>query len=87
METTISVNFSKSGVQHLWDPEQKSLLEFIESRNIEVESQCRAGECGSCRTKLISGEVEYLQEPSINPGRGHCLLCVSVPKSDLTLDR
>jgi ferredoxin len=84
---TYTINFSKSGEQHTWEPAQASLLEFAESRGIEVQSQCRAGECGSCRTKLISGEVEYRQEPSINPGRGYCLLCVSAPKSDLTLER
>jgi ferredoxin len=83
----ITVTFSKSEVQHPWDPEAESLLEFIESRGIEVESQCRAGECGSCRTKLVSGEVLYRQEPSVNPGRGHCLLCITLPKSDLTLAR
>ncbi|MEJ2691463.1 MAG: 2Fe-2S iron-sulfur cluster-binding protein [Candidatus Thiodiazotropha sp.] len=85
--TTYTINFSKSGEQHTWEPGQASLLEFAESHGIEIQSECRAGECGSCRTKLTSGEVEYRQEPSINPGRGCCLLCVSIPKSDLTLER
>jgi ferredoxin len=84
-ELELTVTFSKSGMQHPWNPIEESLLEFAETLGIDVDSQCRAGECGSCRTKIISGEVEYRQQPSISPGKGHCLLCVSIPKSDLTL--
>jgi len=83
----MTVTFSESGQQHPWDPAEESLLSFAESRGIDVNSQCRAGECGACRTRLISGEVEYRKPPDVNPGRGHCLLCVSVPKSDVNLSR
>ena len=87
VEQVFTVTFQESGQQHPWNPEEESLLSFAESLGIEVESQCRAGECGSCRTKLISGALEYHKQPSINPGRGHCLLCVSIPNSDITLSR
>ena len=83
----ITVTFSDSGKQYRWIETNDSLLEFAESRGIEVESLCRAGECGSCRTRLIEGEVEYHEKPGINPGRGHCLLCISKPKSNLVLKR
>jgi ferredoxin len=35
-----------------------------------VEYQCRAGYCGSCRTRLVSGQVDWLTEPLafIQPG-------------------
>ncbi|MBT2968331.1 MAG: hypothetical protein B6D72_15660 [gamma proteobacterium symbiont of Ctena orbiculata] len=81
----ITVTFSESAKQYRWLETNDSLLEFAESRGIEVESLCRAGECGSCRTKLIEGEVEYHQEPAINPGRGYCLLCIAKPRSDIVL--
>lgn len=82
-----SVTFSDCGNQHRWIETNDSLLEFIESRGIDVEHLYRAGECVSCRTKLIEGEVEYHQKPGINPGRGYCLLCISKPKSNLALKR
>lgn len=81
----IIITFSDSGMQYRWIATNESLLEFIESRGIEVDCLCRAGECGSCRTKIIAGEVEYHTEPAIYPGDGYCLLCVSTPKSDLVL--
>ncbi|MCU7935759.1 MAG: 2Fe-2S iron-sulfur cluster binding domain-containing protein [Candidatus Thiodiazotropha sp. (ex Dulcina madagascariensis)] len=58
----ITVTFSKSGKQYPWDPKLGSLLEFAEARGIKIDSQCRAGECGCCQSKLISGDIEYLQE-------------------------
>jgi ferredoxin len=49
--------------------EHPSLLAALESHNIDVEYQCRAG-CGSCRTRLVSGQVDWLTEPLafIQPG-------------------
>ena len=83
----ITITFSDSRQQFRWNGLNDSLLEFAESRGIEVECLCRAGECGSCRTRLVEGEVEYFQKPAINPGRGYCLMCISKPKSNLILQR
>ena len=83
---TVTVTFSRSGKSILWDPAAISLLEFAEANDIEVESGCRAGSCGSCQTAVKAGEVDYNQEPDADVMPGHCLLCISTPKSDLTLD-
>lgn len=81
----ITVTFSKSGKSIAWGPAADSLLEFAEDNAIEVDSGCRAGSCGSCQTALESGEVDYSQDPDADVESGHCLLCISRPKSDLTL--
>ncbi|MCW9015265.1 MAG: 2Fe-2S iron-sulfur cluster-binding protein, partial [Gammaproteobacteria bacterium] len=82
----ITVTFSRSGKSIPWDPGADSLLEFAEANDIEVASGCRAGSCGSCQTKLKTGEVDYNQEPDADIEPGSCLLCISTPKCDLTLD-
>ncbi len=82
---TIAVTFSKAGKHLPWDPGAGSLLEFAEAQGIEVESGCRAGSCGCCQTTLETGEVEYSQQPDADVEPGHCLLCISTPKGDLTL--
>ena len=82
----VTVTFSRSGKSILWNSTADSLLEFAEANNIEVESGCRAGSCGSCQTAVRIGEVEYNQEPDVDLVPGHCLLCISTPKFDLTLD-
>jgi hypothetical protein len=80
-----TITFSKSGKSIPWDPGADSLLEFAEANGIEVESGCRAGSCGSCQTGLAAGEVDYNQEPDADVDSGHCLLCITTPKTDLTL--
>jgi len=82
----ITVTFSRSGKSIPWDFTADSLLEFAEANDIEVESGCRAGSCGSCQTAVKSGEVDYNQAPDADVEPGHCLLCISTPKCDLTLD-
>ncbi len=81
----ITVTFSQSGKSIIWDPDVGSLLAFAEDNGIDVESGCRAGSCGSCQTELQTGKVEYNQQPDADVEPGHCLLCISTPKSDITL--
>ena len=81
----VDVTFSKTGRSVTWNPAAGSLLAFAEEQGIAVESGCRAGSCGCCQTRLESGEVEYSQQPDADVAPGHCLLCISTPKSDITL--
>jgi ferredoxin-NADP reductase len=80
-----TVTFGKSNRSLLWTGGEASLLELAENNAIPVESGCRAGGCGACQTKIVSGEVEYSHDPDFDVEAGSCLLCISVPKSDLTL--
>lgn len=82
----ITITFSKSGKTIDWDPEFASLLEFAEANSIDAESGCRAGSCGCCQTKLTSGAVKYTQQPDVGLEPGHCLLCISTPSGNLTLE-
>jgi uncharacterized protein len=85
-ESDIVVTFAKSGKQLPWQPAAGSLLEFAESSGITVDSGCRAGGCGSCQATIRAGEVSYRQEPEFDPEPGNCLLCVSIPKTSVTLE-
>jgi ferredoxin-NADP reductase len=80
------ITFSRSGKSIPWDPTSESLLDFAEANDIEVESGCRAGSCGCCQTVMKAGEVDYNQEPDADVESGHCLLCISTPKGNITLD-
>jgi ferredoxin len=43
----------------------------LEAHQVEVEYQCRSGYCGSCRCRLVAGQVDWLTEPLafINEGK------------------
>ncbi|WP_299197637.1 2Fe-2S iron-sulfur cluster-binding protein [uncultured Amphritea sp.] len=85
-EHPITVTFSRSGKSILWNATTDSLLEFAEANDIDVMSGCHAGSCGTCQTAVTSGEVDYTQQPDADVEPGHCLLCISTPSCDLTLD-
>jgi len=68
---------------------QESVLTALERAGISVPSRCRSGECGFCRTKLISGEVFIPEETD---GRriadakfGYIHPCSSYPLSDIEI--
>lgn len=82
----IDIIFAKSGKQLAWQPGTGSLLEFAEANGIAVDSGCRAGGCGTCQTTIRAGEVAYTQPPDYDPEPGTCLLCVSTPKTSVTLE-
>ena len=63
-----------------------TLLEALESQQVELEYQCREGFCGSCQVQLVEGEVEYFAEPIAFVSEGKILPCCCYPKSDLTID-
>ena len=63
-----------------------TLLESLEAQQIYVPYQCRDGYCGSCRTRLVAGEVAYLQEPMAWINDDEILPCCCVPKTDLELE-
>lgn len=82
----IEVEFSKSNKKLKWDSSCGSILEFAEKNDINLDSGCRAGNCGTCLNAIISGEVSYTSEPDTMPEAGSCLTCCSVPKNNLVLD-
>jgi uncharacterized protein len=81
----LAVRFDRSGKTVPWDPSAGSLLDLAEDLGLRVASGCRAGSCGSCQTRIESGEVAYQQTPDADVKPGHCLLCIATPATDLTL--
>ena len=82
----MDVVFERSGKTLKWDSSCENLLDFAEQNGVDIDSGCRAGNCGTCITAVKSGDVAYTIDPGAEPEAGSCLTCVSVPKSDLTLD-
>lgn len=62
-----------------------SLLEAMETQGVQMPYQCREGYCGACRTKLIKGEVAYLQEPIAWLNENEVLPCCCIPIKDIEI--
>lgn len=68
-----------------WRPENGSLLDLLEADGLNPASGCRTGQCGACTVRLVVGEVGYPAGVS-QPDSGHCLPCVAIALSSITLD-
>ncbi|MDI2592901.1 pyridoxamine 5'-phosphate oxidase family protein [Pseudomonas sp. 681] len=77
--TSVPVVFQRSAKEGRWQPDGGSLLELAESRGLRPEFSCRGGSCGTCRTRLISGQVNYPQPPAQVLEEGQVLICCAIP--------
>jgi ferredoxin len=65
--------------------EGQTILEAMEGNKIDMKSDCRSGLCGTCKAKLIKGEVENSEADALSENEvknGYILTCVAYPKSD-----
>jgi ferredoxin-NADP reductase len=66
----------------------KTLLEAAESAGAQIPSLCRSGVCGTCKTRLVSGDVEFSSD-ALDPedqAQGYILPCVAWPAGDCNLE-
>ncbi|MDF0729122.1 pyridoxamine 5'-phosphate oxidase family protein [Pseudomonas entomophila] len=75
----VPVYFAESAKEARWSPDAGSLLELAESRGLSPEFSCRGGSCGTCKTRLVSGQVHYPHPPAELPEEGTVLICCAVP--------
>lgn len=64
---------------------QASLLEALEDAGVDVNYSCRAGICAACRATLVSGQVEWRNQPILTLGEQDILTCSVVPLTDLMI--
>ncbi|WP_317619322.1 2Fe-2S iron-sulfur cluster-binding protein [Laspinema sp. D2d] len=83
------VTFAKSGKTISCD-DSAPILEIAEREGIELDSSCRGGTCGTCKQKLLSGEVRYENEPqALSNGdrqQGYILACSAHPIGPVEID-
>lgn len=78
--TAVRVKFARSGIETPWSHEDGTLLELAEEAGIAPAFGCRSGICGTCKTRIVHGAVDYLDEPLADHGEREILICCSVPR-------
>lgn len=64
---------------------RETILISLFNAGIESPNQCQSGFCGTCRCKLISGEIDYITSPIAYLRQNEILSCVAIPKSDIEI--
>jgi ferredoxin-NADP reductase len=83
----LSMNCAKTGKTVPVEAGQ-TLLEAAEAGGVAIEFLCRAGICGTCRTRVVDGDVECTSDALDADERasGIVLACVSHARSNCTVD-
>ncbi len=70
-------------------PADKTILEVLRENGFDVPSSCETGTCGTCRTRMLSGEADHRDLVLAEHERSdHIMICVSRARSEeITLDR
>lgn len=76
---SVPVVFAGAAMEVHWEPKSGTLLELAESCGLTPEYSCRGGSCGTCKTRLTSGQVHYLTLPPDPLPDGEVLICCAVP--------
>ena len=87
---TFQVTVEPSGRQFGCDEDETVLAAAIRA-GVSLPYGCKNGACGSCRGKLLAGEVSHHahQEralPVADEARGFALFCCATPHSDLVIE-
>ncbi len=86
---TSGLKFTKlQPTKEFYGPVGTTLLEAFESNKVPVNAACRAGVCGSCKTKVMSGKYSVTSTMTLTPqeiAEGYVLACSCHPESDLVL--
>ncbi len=81
------VKVTLDGIEHQFNLKagsEKTLLESAEDAGITLPYSCRAGVCATCRCRLLDGEVDMINNYSLEDWEtkaGYILSCQSLPQS------
>ena len=84
------ISFSKSDLSFTVAPDQ-SLLDAALGASLNLPHSCKSGNCGSCRARLLQGEIHYPNGPPLGLSEtetadGFVLLCQARARSDICIE-
>jgi CDP-4-dehydro-6-deoxyglucose reductase, E3 len=84
------ISLSKSNISFSVAPDQ-SLLDAALGASLNLPHSCKGGNCGSCRARLLHGEIDYpngrpLGLSDSEAAEGFVLMCQARARSDLSIE-
>ncbi len=70
-------------------PPDQTVLDVADQIGVEIDNSCRVGTCGTCRVKLLAGEVTMAVEDGLEPGdkENHIVLaCQAKSTGNVTVE-
>jgi ferredoxin len=82
----VTIRFARSGTEAVWEPSSGTLLDLAEASGLRPAYSCRSGICGTCTTRVIEGDIAYIDPPLVTPEADSALICCSYPGAPTTGD-
>lgn len=86
---TFAVSFTRSNREIVCGTDQH-VLDAARQAGVRLPASCTQGMCGTCKVKLVSGQVEMKHNGGIRQreiDQGMVLLCCSKPLTDLVVEK
>ncbi len=87
-EAVAAVSFVRSGKAAPLPPE-KTVLDVADEIGVEIDNSCREGTCGTCKVKLLAGEVSMEVDDGLEPEdkeQNIILACQAKSRKDVSVD-
>jgi glycine betaine catabolism B len=87
-KVSYSVEFVRSGIT-VTCGEDENVLDAAFAAGLNLPATCTQGMCGTCKTTMLSGEVDMQHNGGIRPreiAQNKVLICCAKPRSDLCID-
>jgi NAD(P)H-flavin reductase/ferredoxin len=85
--STFTIAVTDTDFRFPCEPDE-SVLNAAQRAGLELPFSCRKGVCGTCKGRLVSGEVRAFKGDALSTAErstGHVLLCNTRPRSDLVI--
>jgi glycine betaine catabolism B len=89
LTATFAVSFTRSNREIVCSTDQH-VLDAARQAGVRLPASCTQGMCGTCKVKLVSGQVEMKHNGGIRQreiDQGMVLLCCSKPLTDLVVEK
>jgi glycine betaine catabolism B len=84
----VAIRFQRAG-RHAEVSDDRTVLEAGEACGLDLPFECRAGVCGQCKLRVVSGQVDHGDAQALSAAdraRGLILTCQARPLTDVVID-
>ncbi|MGN6545563.1 MAG: 2Fe-2S iron-sulfur cluster-binding protein [Aureliella sp.] len=81
-----SLSFDRSELHLEKSTQATTIWQAASDNGLQLPAGCHSGACGSCRVRLLRGQVQYRTRPQCSLSEREVLACIAQPRGDVVVD-